>query len=209
MTNYYWETQRDAEAQARRLERRRELQRQLDNAPLSALDAAHIDDIASGPRATPKTADDLARVEVRPSDTPPVEPTRKPTKRRQTKKEAKQAAEDVFASTLLAPRPVYWPIFTTRERTPADFPQPKPRKRQKMAKDLTQMPTDKLFKRIEGAVAELQRRFVPVGDVLPRTQRVAPGIRVQADTYGEEPSPEDAEAAAEACLLYTSPSPRD
>ena len=51
-----------------------------------------------------------------------------------------------------------------------------------MAKDLTQMPTDKLFKRIEGAVAELQRRFVPVGDVLPRTQRVAPGIRVQAAT---------------------------
>ena len=69
-----------------------------------------------------------------------------------------------------------------------------------MAKDLTQMPTDKLFKRIEGAVAELQRRFVPVGDVLPRTQRVAPGIRVQADTYGEEPSPEDAEAAAAATL---------
>ncbi len=86
-----------------------------------------------------------------------------------------------------------------------------------MAKDLTQLSLGKLIARLEAAADELDRRGIPYiedltdrmrrsralsarqPDALPRAHRIqAPGIRVQADTYGEEPSPEDAEAAAEA-----------
>jgi type IV secretory pathway VirB10-like protein len=133
-----WASEADKSAHRRRLARRAELRRQLDAAPLSTADTAHLADLhATAHRAVASAnAEDVGRIEIRASETPPI--PRKP------RKQAKQQEPD-------PPAPAPHVTWTTAPREP-------PKEQKKMAKDLTRMSTEKLWKRVRTAMAEIERR---------------------------------------------------
>jgi hypothetical protein len=163
-----WASEADKSAHRRRLARRAELRRQLDAAPLSTADTAHLADLhATAHRAVASAnAEDVGRIEIRASETPPI--PRKP------RKQAKQQEPD-------PPAPAPHVTWTTAPREP-------PKEQKKMAKDLTRMSTEKLWKRVRTAMAELERRTgaftkEPQADV-GFVAAAVNGYRVKADMYG-------------------------